>query len=870
MTKDGAGSRPGVADLGSTPSSAVVPAESVTGKVADENATIARPAEKVRPPRPPMPHAKIRPTASFPRVASAVLPPRPQGGGIPSLVVAEDEDEEAVTQHKGESIDKVPTAAIGEINDAMTMARAAPPPRPAAGGRPNDDVTRAQPSPLVAARMSMQMSAPVPAPPASLKPVLQSSSLQSVASPDFTVEIESGSGVSSGARKSAGQDAHSATTLVQGDVIGGVCRIEERLALSEMSVLYRAFHLQLERMVVVKVLQDAGVENVEAVARFRREARLMSLVTSEHVAKVLDVGSHEGCPFIVMERLEGADLAYLMKQTGRMPLRQACDLVLQICEALAVAHSYGIVHRDLKPANVFVSVRAGGDLRVTIIDFGIAKAFFQQKDAEDQLTKVDGLLGSPRYMAPEQVEPRMEVDERADIWALGIIFQEILTGERVFNADGVVQLLMAIVESAPVPLRKHLADAPDAIVATVAQALEKDPTRRLPNALTFAARVAPFASPDALQRVANIAGIAAAAVERAAESRPSFQERATLPPKSPAALGVGPSPVDVASIPPASPRSATLPSSNPPPTIRLPRELIVSPPVAPAMSVVPVVPVVPPATAPAGLVVPTGPMMTLANEPVTAVDAVAAVDPRDEIAGLDGALDAALADGRDRRKETVKINVDDVLAARPRVRSRTAVLIAVVWVAIAVGAAMVAHAVLSGPSPASSAVAPDTASPSTAATPSTATTAAPDTTAPAPAASGVASASAPALVPAESAETTAASSAPSASASAARPLASATSLPVISRPAASASAVVAAGAPAPAANGTGTLTVVCLPKCDQILDNGAVLGNGYVFGQQVAAGHHTLSLSSSNGVKKTLPVDIPASGTKELRVSMEK
>ena len=419
-----------------------------------------------------------------------------------------------------------------------------------------------------------------------------------VALPDASVTVDASTPMpasrpTSEPRQASSKDEPTATALVQGDVIGGLCRIDERLAISEMSVLYRAFHLQLERMVVVKVLQDAGVENPEAVARFRREARLMSLVTSEHVAKVLDVGSHDGCPFIVMERLEGADLAYLLRQVGgRLSLKQASDLVLQICEALAVAHSHGIVHRDLKPANVFVSVRAGGDLRVTIIDFGIAKAFFESTDTEDQLTKVNGLLGSPRYMAPEQVEPRLEIDERADIWALGILFQEMLTGERVFKAaDGIVPLLIAIVESAPVPLRTYLPDAPDAIVATIAGALEKDPTRRLPNALTFAARVAPFASPDALQRVANIAAIAASAVERAAESRPAMSQRVTSAPPTPR---LGQSTQERATVAPPSPHGggAALASSNPPPTMRLPREVVLAEQAASAPT--PLVPPPPP------------------------------------------------------------------------------------------------------------------------------------------------------------------------------------------------------------------------------------------------------------------------------------
>ncbi len=681
-------------------------------------------------------------------------------------------------------------------------------------------------------------------------------------------------------RKSAAHDTKEATALVQGDVIGGLCRIEERLALSEMSVLYRAFHLQLERMVVVKVLQDAGVENVEAVARFRREARLMSLVTSEHVAKVLDVGSHVGCPFIVMERLEGADLAYLLKQVGgRLSLKQACDLVLQICEALAVAHSYGIVHRDLKPANVFVSVRAGGDLRVTIIDFGIAKAFFERQDAEDQLTKVNGLLGSPRYMAPEQVEPHMEVDERADIWALGILFQEMLTGERVFIAEGIGQLLMAIVDKQPVALRTHLPDAPDAIVATIAQALEKDPTRRLPNALTFAARVAPYASPDALQRVANIAAIAATAVERAAESRPPFQDRATLPPKSPpAGAGTGAPTVPTMRAAPVSPGlRAAQASSNPPPTMRLmgPVSLQMPAPVVPATPLAldlallePVEPV--PPTSPSPLPeVPLPPLGAAAAEDVSLVTLVDPVPPTLDVPGVRGVPVPATA---------------DVEPPPPRSRLQSPVVLALGAVCVAVLAFAAVMFLRSGtsdaPPPAGAVSAQDVAP----ATPSTSTTA----VATAPTGAAIAAATAPATSQPDAAPPSA-SAAPAEAASADVPLAPVSARPQPSAAGATAASVasaspaaspvapalvvrpVASASVAPAvAAGSGKLTVVCLPKCDQILDNGEVIGNGYVFGAEVRAGHHTLVLSTPAGAKKTMSVEVLADATKEVRVSMDK
>lgn len=466
------------------------------------------------------------------------------------------------------------SAASSSRDDAATLARASSSendvlvnrvpqssrkvPVPAAAGlRPLASPTTGRPRPAIRPSVPKQAVVPPPRPPASAPPIAPRPTIadreneetltgnqppalgSDPASSDNTAVLPNLSVDSQAPRRPPPIEA---MALNRGDIVGGTCRIEERLASSEMSVLYRAFHVGLERMVVVKILHDAVVENAEAVARFRREARLMSRMKSDHTAKVLDVGTHEGSPFIVMELLEGADLAYLMKQVGSLSLKQASDLVLQICEALAVAHAHGIVHRDLKPGNVFVSVLAGGALRVTIIDFGIAKAFARREGNgggdSDDVTRTSSLLGSPRYMAPEQVAQHSHIDERADIWALGILFQEILTGQRVFDADNVVSMLMAIVEKAPIPLRRYMPDAPDEICATIESALVKDRAQRLPNILTFAARVAPFASADAIQRLAAIAAILTPSTTDDPESinvPASARSVTTAPPSAPSA-----------------------------------------------------------------------------------------------------------------------------------------------------------------------------------------------------------------------------------------------------------------------------------------------------------------------------------------------
>jgi serine/threonine-protein kinase len=298
-----------------------------------------------------------------------------------------------------------------------------------------------------------------------------------------------------------------------GDVLAGKYRVERVIGKGGMGMVVAAMHLQLDKRVALKFLLPEVASNPTLVARFGREARAASKIESEHVAKVLDVGALEnGAPFIVMEYLEGGDLSQLVKSNGALPGQDAIDYVLQACEALAEAHVAGIVHRDLKPANLFLTRRADGSSCVKVLDFGISKVALA--GGEQGMTQTSAMMGSPNYMSPEQLRSARDVDARADIWALGVIMTELLTGEVAFKADTVPELYVSILSSPPIPLRSRRPEAPPGMEAIILRCLEKEPARRFANVAELAVALAEFAPPQArlsIDRICRVLGTAAPA-----------------------------------------------------------------------------------------------------------------------------------------------------------------------------------------------------------------------------------------------------------------------------------------------------------------------------------------------------------------------
>ena len=277
-----------------------------------------------------------------------------------------------------------------------------------------------------------------------------------------------------------------------GDVLAGKYRVERVLGVGGMGVVVAATHLDLGQRVALKFLLPNALQNAEAAARFLREARAAVKNDSEHVARVIDVGRLDnGAPYMVMEYLEGHDLGDHPKGAA-LPLEDAVDFVLQACEAMAVAHTMGIVHRDLKPANLFLAQRPDGSPIVKVLDFGISKV--SEADApSSSLTQTSAVMGSPLYMSPEQMRSARNADARSDIWALGTILYELLTGEPPFNGETLGEVFAAVMTAEPRPPRASRPDIPEGLEHALMRALEKDPARRYANIGEFAATLDEFA-----------------------------------------------------------------------------------------------------------------------------------------------------------------------------------------------------------------------------------------------------------------------------------------------------------------------------------------------------------------------------------------
>jgi eukaryotic-like serine/threonine-protein kinase len=264
-----------------------------------------------------------------------------------------------------------------------------------------------------------------------------------------------------------------------GDVLAGKYRVEGTVGKGGMGVVLSAQHLQLGQKVAIKLLLAHPSEREPASTRFLREARAAAGLHSDHVVRIYDLGTLEnGVPFMVMELLRGSDLGTLIDTRGPLPINLALEYVLQACDAIAEAHALGIIHRDLKPSNLFLTRRSDGEPLIKVLDFGISKALGPDAQLEGDLTATRTVLGSPFYMSPEQVRDSKSVDSRSDVWALGVILQELLTGEPAFCADTFPGICAAIVADPPESIRLHRPDVPEEVEAVVRRCLEKNPRDR--------------------------------------------------------------------------------------------------------------------------------------------------------------------------------------------------------------------------------------------------------------------------------------------------------------------------------------------------------------------------------------------------------
>jgi eukaryotic-like serine/threonine-protein kinase len=308
-----------------------------------------------------------------------------------------------------------------------------------------------------------------------------------------------------------------------GQLIAGKYRVQQMLGRGGMGVVMAALHEQLNQRVALKFLTDEAYQQPEAVTRFLREARSAVQIQSEHVARVMDVGTLEsGAPYIVMEYLRGLDLKDVSTRRGPLPVSEAVDFVLQACDAVAEAHALGIVHRDLKPSNLFLTERPDGSPLVKVLDFGISKALHSGsggQTSQQQMTASAAIMGSPQYMSPEQIRSSKNVDARADVWALGTILHELIAGTPAYVADTVPGLLAMIVADAPPPISLARPDAPSDLEAAILRCLQKDREQRFANVAELAHALERFASPEVRPLVRRISRVLGASMPEARDSR---------------------------------------------------------------------------------------------------------------------------------------------------------------------------------------------------------------------------------------------------------------------------------------------------------------------------------------------------------------
>ena len=300
-----------------------------------------------------------------------------------------------------------------------------------------------------------------------------------------------------------------ASPVLEGEIIAGKYRVSRTLGVGGMGVVVAATHIDLYQRVALKFLLPQASAHPELIERFAREARAAAQIQSEHVARVIDVGTLEtGAPYMVMEYLEGQDLHQALKDLTRIDVQTAVGYVLHACEAIAEAHVLGIVHRDLKPANLFLAAKPNGTTVVKVLDFGISKSIVISE--ESALTHASTMVGSPSYMAPEQIKEARSVDARADQWSIGVILYELVSGVKPFQAASMAELIWVILDQPHSPLAAVCAGVPEGLATVIDRCLSKDAAGRFATIAELAQAIAPY-GPDwsaaSAQRTAHVLGV---------------------------------------------------------------------------------------------------------------------------------------------------------------------------------------------------------------------------------------------------------------------------------------------------------------------------------------------------------------------------
>jgi len=280
--------------------------------------------------------------------------------------------------------------------------------------------------------------------------------------------------------------ARLATTL------GGKYRIIRCIGQGGMGSVYEAMHVVIKRRFAVKFLRSDLAQRRDALARFQREAAAAGAVESENIAQAVDFGvADDGAPYIIMEYLNGCDLASLLRRSGPLPIKRATDLAIQACNGIQAAHAVGVIHRDLKPANLYICRRSDQTDLLKIVDFGIAK--LKASEAEQAITRTGAIFGTPTYMSPEQARGSTVLDERVDVYALGVILYEMLSGRTPHPGDSHNAVMYHVSTQPPVRLNRETSPLPADLIDVVMGALATDAEQRPVSAAELARQLTPFA-----------------------------------------------------------------------------------------------------------------------------------------------------------------------------------------------------------------------------------------------------------------------------------------------------------------------------------------------------------------------------------------
>ncbi len=280
-----------------------------------------------------------------------------------------------------------------------------------------------------------------------------------------------------------------------GATIAGKYRIERMLGSGSMGVVCEARHVEIGKRVAIKLIESSLAQEGEVAGRFRREARAASLIESEHVVQVFDVGVDDAVGlYMVMELLKGEDLCTRLERDEMLDIETSVRIAHQIARALTKAHAAGVVHRDLKPANIFLVERDDGSIFVKVLDFGISKILERESLARSgalKLTRAGTAVGTPQYTSPEQAQGLESVDHRTDVWSLGVLLYEMISGKMAYKEMPTYeQFIIQLVTSSPEPLEKVAPWVPRSVAKIVDRALRHHLDERIPDSATFAKMLA--------------------------------------------------------------------------------------------------------------------------------------------------------------------------------------------------------------------------------------------------------------------------------------------------------------------------------------------------------------------------------------------